>query len=120
MNMKTEKLRDAIITMAIEGWRLELVFERLLRTLDVKEQARYKSKISWFMKRSKEALEMAELKMVNLSGQIYDPGLAATPINIDEFDASDRLYVEQTLEPVIMDEEGNVIKTGTISLRKVV
>ena len=48
----------------------------------------------------------------------YDPGMAVTPLNIDEFDSSDRLVVDQMLDPIIMGRNG-IMKMGTVTLRKV-
>lgn len=112
-----EAARKAIISMAVESWRFGRVFERLLSRLDAGEQNRYQSQFRWFIKKMEEALEQADLKIVNLEGQHFDPGMAATPLNIEEFDAQDTLIVEQMLEPVIMGKEG-LVKTGTVTLKK--
>lgn len=113
-----EILKQAVISMAVESWRFGRVFERLLTKLDAGEQNRYKSQFRWFFKKVEEALEQAELRIVNVEGHPFDPGMAATPLNIDEFDAKDTLIVDQMIEPIIMGKEG-LIKTGTITLRKV-
>lgn len=113
----SEAARKAVISMAIESWRFARVFERLLSRLDAGEQNRYKSQFRWFVKKMEEALEQADLRIVNLEGQLFDPGMAATPLNIEEFDAQDILIVDQMLEPVIMGKEG-LIKTGTVTLKK--
>ena len=112
-----EMLRNAVIDMAVESWRFGRVFERLLMRLDAGEQKRYQSQFRWFIKKVEEGLEQAELKLVNLEGQRFDPGMSATPLNIDEFDADDALVVERMLEPVIMGKEG-LVKTGTVILTK--
>lgn len=113
-----ETVREAVINMAVESWRFGRVFERLLTKLDAGEQNRYKNQFRWFIKKVEEALEQAELKIVNVEGHPFDPGIAATPLNIEEFDAKDKLMVDQMLEPIIMGKEG-LIKTGTVTLRKV-
>ena len=113
-----EALRDAVISMAVESWRFGRVFDRLLLKLDAGEQNRYKSQFRWFLKKVEEALEHADLRIVNVEGHPFDPGMAATPLNIDEFDANDALMVDQMLEPIIMGKEG-LVKTGTVTLRKV-
>lgn len=113
-----EILKQAVITMAVESWRFGRVVERLLTKLDAGEQNRYKSQFRWFFKKVEEALEQAELRIVNVEGCPFDPGMAATPLNIDEFDAKDTVVVDQMIEPIIMGKEG-LIKTGTITLRKV-
>ncbi len=113
-----ETMRDAVISMAIESWRFGRVFDRLLTKLDAGEQNRYKSQFRWFIKKVEEALEQAELRIVNVEGHPFDPGTAATPLNIEEFDAQDILMVDQMLEPIIM-EKGGVVRAGTVTLRKV-
>lgn len=110
-----EAMRDALISMAVESWRFGRVFDRLLLKLDAGEQNRYKSQYRWFIKKVEEALEQAELRIVNVEGHRFDPGIAATPLNIEEFDVKDVLFVDQMLEPIIMDKEG-LVKTGTVTL----
>ncbi|MCM1512485.1 MAG: hypothetical protein NC112_05185 [Oxalobacter formigenes] len=109
--------RKALISMAVESWRFARVFGRLLSKLDAGEQNRYKSQFRWFIKKMEEALEQADLRIVNIEGQPFDPGMAATPLNIEEFDAQDKLIIDQMLEPVIMGKSG-LAKTGTIILKK--
>ncbi len=116
--ISSETMNNAIISMAVESWRFGRVFDRLLLKLDAGEQNRYKSQFRWFIKKVEEALEEADLRIVNVEGQPFDPGIAATPLNIEEFDAKDSLIVAQMLEPIIMGKEG-LIKTGTVTLRKV-
>lgn len=113
-----EVLREAVISMAIESWRIGRVIDRILLKLDAGEQNRFKSQYRWFMKKVDEALEQADLRIVNVEGHPFDPGMAATPLNIEEFDSKDDLMVEQMLEPIIMGKEG-LVKTGTVTLRKV-
>jgi len=116
--MSQEAMRETVISMAIESWRFGRVFDRLLLKLDAGEQSRYKNQFRWFIKKVEEALEQAELRIVNVEGHPFDPGIAATPLNIEEFDAKDSLMVDQMLEPIIMGKEG-LVKTGTVTLRKV-
>lgn len=113
-----DAMRDTVINMAVESWRFGRVFDRLLTKLDAGEQNRYKSQFRWFIKKVEEALEQADLRIVNVEGHPFDPGIAATPLNIGEFDAKDTLMVDQMLEPIIMGKEG-LVRTGTVTLRKV-
>ena len=53
-----------------------------------------------------------------MEGTIYDPGMAITPFNVDEFSPNDKLYVDQMIEPIIMGKEG-LVKTGTVILKRV-
>jgi hypothetical protein len=118
ISVTTESLTQSVINMAVESWRFGKVFGRMLIKLDACEQTRYKSQFRWFIKKVEEALEQAELRIVNVEGHPFDPGIAATPLNIEEFDANDTLMVDQMLEPIIMGKEG-LVKTGTVTLRKV-
>ena len=117
-SMSKNVMRDAVISMAVESWRFGRLFDRLLLKLDAGEQSRYRSQFRWFLKKVEEALEQADLRFVNIEGQPFDPGMAATPLNVEEFDAKDTLFVDQMLEPIIMGKEG-LVKTGTVTLRKV-
>lgn len=113
-----EILTQSVINMAIESWRIGRVFEKMLVKLDITDQSRYKNQFHWFIKKIEDALEQSGLRIVNVEGHPFDPGMAAKPLNIEEFDASDILMVDQMLEPIIMGKEG-LVKTGTVTLRKV-
>ena len=113
-----EILVQTVINMAVESWRFAKVFNRLLMKLDAGEQNRYKNQFRWFLKKVDEALEQADMQIVNVEGHVFDPGMAATPLNMEEFDANDSLIVDQMLEPIIMSKEG-LVKTGTVTLMKV-
>lgn len=117
-SLTPEAMRNSVISMAIESWRFGRVFDRLLMKLDAGEHNRYKSQFRWFMKKVEEALEQTELRIVNVEGHPFDPGMAATPLNIEDFDSEDALMVDQMIEPIIMGKEG-IVKTGTVTLRKV-
>ena len=114
----SDLLKETIVSMAVESWRFGKTYDRLLTKLDAGEQNRYKSQFRWFIKKVEEALERADMRIVNVEGHPFDPGMAATPLNIEEFDANDALIVDQMIEPIVMGKEG-LIKTGTVTLRKV-
>ena len=113
-----ETLTNSLINMAAESMRFSRLFERLLLKLDAGEQTRYRSQFQWFLKKVEEALGDAGMHIVNVEGENFDPGMAATPINIEDFDKNDDLIVEQMIEPIIMGSEG-LIRSGTVILRKV-
>lgn len=115
---RIEDLTNSLLEVAVESWRFTRVFERLLSKLDSGEQGRYVSQYRWFQRKLEEALLKAELRLVNVEGHPFDPGMAATALNIEEFEPDDSLVVEQMLEPIIMGPDG-LLKTGTVTLRKV-
>jgi hypothetical protein len=108
---------DALLDLAIEGWRIARLFSRVLTKLDAGDGARYANQVRYFVKRVEESLEAANLRLVNLEGQLYEAGFPATALNIGDFAPEDRLYVDQMLDPVIMGPQG-VVKTGTVMLGK--
>lgn len=112
-----ESLRNSIIDMAVEAWRFGKVFEKVLQKFDVSDQKKYISQYNWFFKKVGNALGNAGLRIVNVEGQIYDIGMAVTPINLNEFTTEDILVIELMLEPIIMDTD-SVVKTGTVLLNK--
>ena len=112
------KLQNSLGSIASELFRFQRVFEKAVGKLDLDERGKYMSQFSWFSKKVSKALEEANLKLLNPEGQLYDPGMAVTPLNIDDFDAGDELYIVQTVEPLIMQDNA-VYKTGTVILGRV-
>lgn len=112
-----EGYQDAVISMAIESWRFGRVFERLLKELDPSNKKRYDGHLRWLRKKVEDSLEQVGLRIVDVEGHTFDPGMAATPLNIEEFNPEDSLVVDRMLEPIIMGKEG-LVKTGTVILRK--
>lgn len=113
-----EDLTKSLLDIAVESWRFGRLFDRLLSKLDAGEQGRYRGQFRWFQRKLEESLTSAGLRLVNVEGHPFDPGMAATPLNIGEFDSRDALIVDQMLEPIIMGPEG-IVRTGTVTLRKV-
>ncbi len=109
--------KDVIIGMAIETWRFERVADRLLTKLDAGEQQRYRNQLRWFEKKLEEFLAQIGWQIVDVEGQPFDPGMAATPLNIEDFDSKDSLMVDRMLEPIIMGKDG-LVQTGTVMLKK--
>ena len=113
-----EKIKSSLVEMAVEGWRFSRLFSRLLDNIDADNASRYVNQLRYFRKKVDKNLEDNGLRMVNIEGHAYDPGIAASAINIADFGPDDHLVVDQMVEPIIMDSEG-VRKMGTVMLRKV-
>lgn len=112
-----EKLSGFLGDIATASWRFGKSFERLLSKIDAKEQDRYRPSFRWLQKNIDESLAAIQIRVVNVEGHPYEPGMAATPLNMDEFDTGDTLVVDQMLEPILMGPDG-IVKTGTVTLRK--
>ena len=118
MNGKTvATLESALIDIAVEGWRFSRLIARLLTKLDAGESMRYSNQLRYYLKRTEEALALAELHIVDVAGHPYDAGMAATALNVADFPGSDPLVVDQMVEPIIMGRDG-VRRPGTVMLRR--
>jgi len=111
------KLLDSLISIAFEFFRFQDVFEKMLGKLDYDEQLKYRNQYSWFSKKVDRALESAQIKVLNLQGKLYDPGMAVSPLNIDDFNKGDQLYIVQMIEPTILQNDA-VYRIGTVVLGK--
>jgi hypothetical protein len=111
-------LHEPLVEIAVESWRFARLFARVLGKLDAGEAARYGGQLRYFSKRVEECLGAAGLRVVSLEGQPYDPGMAASALNIGDFEPEDDLIVDQMVEPVLMGPDG-IVKSGTVMLRRV-
>jgi hypothetical protein len=113
----TDQLERSLIDIAVESWRFSRLFARVVNKLDAGEAGRYVNQLRYFQKKVEESLEATGLKLVNVEGQPFDPGMAASALNIGDFGPDDALLVDQMVEPIIMSPEG-LKKQGTVMLRK--
>ena len=116
---QTEVFNKNFIRIILESWRLKKSFERAIVFLDYKEQKKNLSKIKWFDNVLQEVMENSKLKLVNFEGEPFTSGIPATAVNIEDFDSEDELYVKQTIEPTILDENAAIVHSGSILVEKV-
>ena len=112
-----ETLTGALLTLAVESWRFGRAGERMLVKLKEDEQRRHQRQLRWFQKKLEETLTEIGIRIVSVEGHAFDPGMAARPLNLEEFEAADALVVDQMLEPIVMGPSG-VIRAGTVTLKK--
>jgi hypothetical protein len=113
-----DQIETSLIDIAVESWRLSRLFGRLLAKLDAGESNRYVNQLRYFQNKLQDSLHTAGLRLVNVEGQIFDTGIAASALNIGDFGPDDTLLIDQMLEPIIMGPDG-LRKQGTVMLRKV-
>lgn len=109
--------RQALIDVSVESWKFARLFARVMSRLEAGDQSRYEGQLRWHLKKLEDHLAVADLRLVNIEGQVFDPGIAATALNGGDFGAEDILYVDQMLEPIIMSSAG-LVRGGTVLLRK--
>jgi len=117
-NCSAEQMERSLIDVAVESWRFSRLFARVVNKLDAGEGVRYVNQLRYFQKKVEESLDASGLKLVNVEGQPFDPGMAASALNIGDFGPDDKLLVDQMVEPIIMGP-GGLKKQGTVMLRKV-
>ena len=113
-----EQLEQSLIDIAVESWRFSRLFGKVVSKLDAGESGRYANQLRYFQKKVEESLELSSLKLVNMEGQPYDPGMPVAALNVGDFGPADVLLVDQMVEPIIMGPSG-LRKQGTVMLRKV-
>lgn len=113
-----EQMERSLIDIAVEGWRFSRVFARVVERLDAGEAGRYVNQLRYFQKKVEESLDAAGLKLVDVEGQPFDPGMAASALNIGDFGPDDLLLVTQMIEPIVMGPNG-LVRGGTVMLAKV-
>lgn len=109
---------QALMDLAVEGWRFSRLFLKALSKMDAGVSGRYVNQLRYFQKRIEESLERSGLRLVNVEGQIFDPGVAAAALNIGDYEAGDKLVIDQMVEPIIMGEDG-LKRQGTVTVSKV-
>ena len=109
---------SALIDLAVESWRMSKVFLRIVTKLDAGEGTRHLNQLRYFQRRIEENLSQAGLRVVNVEGQYFDPGVAATALNVADFGPEDRLIINQMIEPIIMGNDG-LKRQGTVMVSKV-
>ena len=115
---RSDQVENSLIEVAVESWRFSRLFARIVGKLDAGEANRYANQLRYFQKRIEESLDAVGLKLVNMEGQPFDPGVAATALNMGDFSPDDTLFVDQMVEPIIMGPKG-LKKEGSVMLRKV-
>ncbi|MGE0041328.1 MAG: hypothetical protein AB7H88_15820 [Vicinamibacterales bacterium] len=114
---RSRLLEHSLIEVAVETWRFSRLFARIVNKLDAGEQGRYSNQLRYFQKKVEEELESAGLRLVSVEGQPFDPGIAASAVNLGDFGPDETLLVEQMVEPIIMGTDG-LRRAGTVIVRK--
>jgi len=107
----------SLVDLAIEAWRFQKLFGKALAKLDPTDAARFTNQHRFFLRKIDQNLENAGIRFVNLEGQIYEDGSAATALNIGDFANGEVVMVDQMIEPIVMKHDG-LLRAGTVLLRK--
>ena len=117
MEQDYSKMQGSLVAIATETFRVSKVLEKVLTKIDAEDQQKYASQFAWFFKKVTKELELNGIRLVNLEGKEYQPGDAIVPLNIADFSPNETLYIQQMIEPIIMND-GTILKTGTALLER--
>ena len=88
--------------------KLSQMLDRVFAKLHRLDEERYRRQVTWFAKKVDASLQDTGLRIVQIEGQPFDPGIAATGLNLAEFDDDESLVVDQMIEPIVMGQKGIV------------
>lgn len=120
-NSSNENIDDlsVVAEFLIEDFRFTHSYLSIMDKLFIEERKSYESAYNFHSKKVEELANKYNLKMVIYKhGDLYDDGYPIVPLNSDEFEKDDVLYIEQMIEPIILTVDGNVIRQGTAILGK--
>ena len=109
--------RDALIKLAVDSWRFGRAYEKAISKLPVSDRALFEGPLAAFGKKIEEALGAMDMKIAGIEGTPFDPGIAAIPLNIEDFGPDDELVVDRMMDPIIMGRSG-IVRMGSVTLRK--
>ena len=89
----SEQMEQSLIDIAVESWRFSRLFRNVINKLDAGDSGRYVNQLRYFQKKVEESLNSSGLKLVNIEGQPYDVGMAASALNLGDFGPHDVLVV---------------------------
>jgi hypothetical protein len=112
-----DETQPAALNLALEGWRFANTTMRIINKLPPSDQRRHCGQVDWFRKKIHTVLERFGVRLVDLTGQRFESGMAVTALNLEDFGPDDVLEIEQMIEPIVMGEDG-VMRIGTVTVRK--
>lgn len=115
-DISAAKCEGSLIDLAVGSWRFSRLFLRVADKLDASEAKRYSSQLRYFIKSIEDSLAINGLKLVNVEGMPFDPGMPVTALNVGDFGAEEELVVDQMVEPIVMGV-GGLKRTGTVMLK---
>jgi len=108
---------EPLVSLVIESWRFVGVFNTVVSKLDPLVGEKFQRRGHFFQSKIAQSLEASGLRIVDLSGQVFDAGVAATALNSEEFEPDTPLVIDYMIEPLILSNE-SVIHYATVVVRK--
>lgn len=103
---------------SVEYWKLLRAFERTIERLPPEHVARTAAQLRFSAGRLDALVKEGGLRLVTFDGQAYEPSLPATALNADDFGDGDRLAIEATVEPAVIQDMA-VLLLGKVVLKQI-
>lgn len=107
-----------LVRMAIEYWKLNRALDKAVERLPDEHKSKTLAQSKFSSGRLDAFMKESGLNIVTFDGQRFEANLPATAINGDDFEGSDILVVEATIEPAIVDSAMKVVSMGKVILIK--
>lgn len=112
------RIDDLLAGVAGHAWRLSRLARRAIEKLAPQDGARLNNQLRFTDRKLFEELEGVGIRIVDVEGQVFDPGMPVTALNADDFSPSDSLAIDQMIEPIVVGNSG-VLKYGVVMLGKI-
>ena len=118
--MQQDKIitEDVMLSLIVESWRFSHVMQKAIQELPDDRKRRYNGRLEWYIKKLKDSLESLACHIEDFTDRKYEPGMPLTILNLDEFQEDDEIIIDAMIEPVIIGNDGTIVKTGTAMGRK--
>lgn len=109
-----QALDEATIAgLCVEFWKLVRASSKTVPLLAETEARRFEAQVRFSERQLAALMVTLGMRIVEFDGELYEPGLAATADNADEFDEGTDLAVSRTLEPAVV-RDMRVLKRGRV------
>ncbi len=102
-----------LVSLAIEQWKLLRLYRRSIIDLPLEKQKRTEAQWAYASGRLVALAAELRLRLMEYEGMAYEPNLPVIVLNADEFDTSEGLVIDRTLEPTVL-RDGQVLSMGTV------
>lgn len=111
------KNESPLLGLLVECWRLHAGCAPQLQQLEKSVVKPLTNRFRYFRNRLEESLAELGLKLLEIDGQVFGPGLPFHVLNITEQSEPEGLIVTQTLEPAIVNStDGRIVRMGTVTV----
>ena len=103
--------------LAVEYWKLLRAFERTIERIPPEHVAKTAAQLKFSAGRLATLLKERGLSLVTFDEREFEPSIPALALNAEDFKECERLVIESTIEPAIV-EDMTLLRLGKVLLKK--